>query len=131
MLVKPKDKTKKENQCGVVYHIQCQDCVKDYIGETGRSLGTRFKEHTNRQGVNSAVKEHLSNTGHKCTIDNVKILSKEDNWHKRKIREAIQIARHSPSLNRDRGLDLPPVYSSLLSHDPQWSCDTSAPQHRH
>ena len=131
LLVKPKDKTKLENQCGVVYHIECQECKQSYIGETGRNLGIRFKEHTSRQGTNSAVKDHIHETGHKISIDNVKIIDKEENWHRRKIREAIQIARRSPTLNRDKGLELPPVYNSLLSHDPQWSCDTSAPFPRH
>ena len=131
ILVNPKDKTKIENQCGIVYHIECQDCNNDYIGETGRNMGTRFKEHTTRQGTISDVKDHIKATGHKISIENTKIIDKEDNWHRRKIREAIHIARRSPTLNRDKGLELPPVYSSLLSHDPQWSCDTSAPLHRH
>ena len=131
LLVNPKDPIKKENQCGLIYHIKCQDCGKDYIGETGRNLGTRFKEHTSRKGTNSAIKEHLENTGHKCTLDNTKIIDKEANWYRRKIKEAIHIQRHNPSLNRDKGLELAPVYSPLLSRDPRGSRDTSAPQHIH
>ena len=117
LLVKPKDKTPKESQCGTVYHIKCRDCDAHYIGETARNLSTRFKEHTARKGINSAVKDHLDSTGHKCCMEDIKILDREDNWHRRKIKEAIMIQRHNPSLNRDKGLELAPVYSSLLSRD--------------
>ncbi len=41
MLVHPTDKSKKEQQCGVVYEITC---------ETARTLGTRLKEHTTTKG---------------------------------------------------------------------------------
>ena len=44
-LVAPKDPTEKEDQTGVVYHIPCSDCSSVYIGETGRKLKLRLKEH--------------------------------------------------------------------------------------
>ena len=124
-LVRPKDNTPIQSQCGVIYHIKCPDCQKDYVGETGRNLGTRFKEHTNLKGSNSAIKEHQDNTGHRCTIKNIKILGKEDHWYRRKVKESLMILRHKPSLNRDRGLELPPVYSTLLSRDSRESRDNS------
>ena len=77
LLVKPKDKTPKESQCGLIYHINCHDCEASYIGETARNLGTRFKEHTSRKGINSAVKEHIETSGHKCHMEDIKILDKE------------------------------------------------------
>ena len=36
--------------------------------------------------------------GHTCTLDRVKILEKEEDWFKRKVKEAIQIHRQRPSL---------------------------------
>ena len=104
-----------------MYHIQYKDCHNNYIGETGRNLGVRFKEHTARKGVNSAMKEHPNNCGHSCTLDNVKILDKEDHWYRRKIKEAIMIQRHHLPLNLDQGLKLPPVFCrsnpmTLASH---------------
>ena len=130
-LVKPKDKIQKEQQCGLIYHITCKDCDETYVGETGRNMGIRFKEHTSRKGTNSAVKEHLEATKHTCTLEEVKVLEKENDWFRRKVKEAIMIQRHQPTLNRDKGLELPPIYSQLLSHDPNGSCDASAPQQRH
>jgi membrane carboxypeptidase/penicillin-binding protein len=41
-------------------------------------------------------------------MEEVKILTKEDNWYQRKIKEALMILRHKPSLNKDRDLELPP-----------------------
>jgi predicted GIY-YIG superfamily endonuclease len=131
LLVKPKDATPKGNQCGLIYHIKCSDCHHNYIGETGRNMETRLKEHTSRKGTVSAIKDYLTETGHSCTMNEVSILDREENWYRRKVKEALMILRHEPSLNRDRGLELPPVYSTLLSHDLRGSCDTSAPQHSH
>ena len=44
-LVNPKDVTPKEQKCGIIYHIKCDNCNNTYIGETARSFGTRFSEH--------------------------------------------------------------------------------------
>ncbi|XP_057305306.1 uncharacterized protein LOC130642235 [Hydractinia symbiolongicarpus] len=37
----------RDNESGVVYKVTCGDCGKYYIGETGRKLTTRIKEHKN------------------------------------------------------------------------------------
>ena len=46
-LVNPKDKDHKSKQTGVIYQYQCPhvQCSSSYIGESGRSLGDRVKEH--------------------------------------------------------------------------------------
>ena len=43
----PKDKDPKNNQTRIIYHYQyCQtNCPSAYIGESGRSLGERVREH--------------------------------------------------------------------------------------
>ena len=41
----PKDRPLPEKQTNVVYNINCADCSWSYIGETGRALETRKKEH--------------------------------------------------------------------------------------
>ena len=43
----PKDKDPKANQTGIIYQYQCPhiNCTSSYIGESGRSLGERVKEH--------------------------------------------------------------------------------------
>ena len=42
---KPKDRILESEKSGVVYKIPCRDCDAVYIGETGRSLKTRKREH--------------------------------------------------------------------------------------
>ncbi len=45
LLVQPKDKILKERVVGPVYYIPCDTCEASYIGETERSLKSRFVEH--------------------------------------------------------------------------------------
>ena len=73
ILVASKDRTKVEDQTGVVYCIPCGCCDKVYAGETKRSVGERIKEHTSKIANSfSAVVEHYQNMGHEP--DNVKVL---------------------------------------------------------
>ena len=49
LLVSPKDKDPMVNQSGTIYWYQCGDlgCDDEYIGETSRTFGERYKEHLN------------------------------------------------------------------------------------
>ena len=116
LLVAPKDKTKVQEQSGVVYRIPCEGCNKDYVGETKRTLGERVKEHAANIANNlSAVAEYHQKTGHKPDLDNIKVLCREDKLIPRKVREAIFIRKEtSPTLNRDGGRELSKIYDSLL-----------------
>ena len=44
-LAHPKDRISDEEKPEVVYQIPCKNCERVYIGETGRPLGARVKEH--------------------------------------------------------------------------------------
>ena len=67
-LVRPKDAVDPAKQDGVVYRIPCE-CGKVYIGETGRPMQDRIKEHDRdirlARTETSAVSEHAHNTGQK------------------------------------------------------------------
>ena len=121
MIVRPKDPTENTRKTGVVYNIKCRDCDKEYIGETGRTLGKRVEEH--RKLTSSAVHEHMSTTGHRIDWNKVKVIDSEPVEHRRKTKEAIHIKQRRPTLNRDAGTDLPPIFSSLLSCDQPRSRD--------
>ena len=116
-LVHPKDKTSDEKKCGVVYRVCCDNCDKDYIGETSRAFGIRLKEHSKTTGNTTAIGEHLHQTGHTVSQKNCSILSREDKFWRRKVQEAITIRREHPSLNRDTGYHLPPIYGPVLRRD--------------
>ena len=47
LLVSPKDKDPMVNQSGAIYRYHCGDlgCDDEYIGETSRTFGERYKEH--------------------------------------------------------------------------------------
>ena len=47
LLGNPKNKDPKNSQTGIIYHYKCPqiNCLSAYIGESGRSLGERVKEH--------------------------------------------------------------------------------------
>ena len=118
-LVAPKDRTKMEHKSGTVYHIMCDDCPAAYVGESERTLKTRLAEHRRPSSSSSPVVQHTKHTKHTINWNNVKVLDQDSNWFNRVVREAINIYRHPSSLNRDKGRhDLPPVYQSILSHDP-------------
>ena len=47
ILMAPKDKDPMLKQSGVIYRYHCDrvDCDEEYIGESSRTFGERFKEH--------------------------------------------------------------------------------------
>ena len=87
---KPRQETNKE----VVYSIPCQ-CGKEYIGETGRPLKTRVKEHRAalKKGeiATSKLVELAWNTEHEFNWDQNKPIGRETRWKARKCHEALEI----------------------------------------
>ena len=114
VLVAPKDKPR-DQLAGTVYCLECEDCHKCYIGKSARPLGKRIKEHiTTRSSSTSAVSEHLKTAKHHFDPDKVKILAWEPKDFSRKILEAIHIRKEKTALNRDKGLDLDPVHTTIV-----------------
>ena len=114
LLVRPKDPTDIRDKCGVVYNILCNSCEDSYIGETSRKMGKRFEEHS-KSDKESALLEHTSRSGHSISMEDVSILAQEPRFGARKIKEALEIYKRKPSLNRDQGLELHPVLLQLLT----------------
>ena len=114
----PKDKLDKCAVSGAIYMIPCADCPATYIGESGRPLSTRLKEHQKAVAElsehHSAVAEHVVYTGHEIDWEAVSILDKEPWQQQRKILEAIHIRRERPSMNRDQGCEIAPVFDPLF-----------------
>ena len=69
------------------------------------------------RGWSFSRREHTLSTGHHYTLDNTKILVKEDKWFPRKIQEALHIHKRSAALRRDH--EIPPILLQLLPCDHQ------------
>ena len=103
---------------GVVYRIPCQDCDKTYIGQTGRTLEHRVKEHkrayTSANSLNSAVAEHSLEHGHCIKWDGAEVVSVNQRWYHRCFVESWHIRGNKCSVNRDKGF-LPEIYNCLVN----------------
>ena len=98
----PKDKDPMVNQSGAIYWYQCGDlgCDDEYIGETSRTFGERYKEHLKAP---SAIHHHNIQTGHTTNQNNFQIIGREGNNLARNIKESIYIRVNNPSLNNNIG----------------------------
>ena len=104
---------------GVIYKYSCGrvDCGEEYIGESGRTFGERYREHMRSP---SPIMDHHNTTGHEVSLDNFTIVGREDNNIARNIREAIFIRVNDPSLNRNIGkFQLPHIWDEVLARSPE------------
>ncbi len=83
-----------KNESPGVYKLKCKNCPKVYIGETGRTLEIRTKEHKQLRNF-SAVSNHAQKTGHSIDFDNTEILLIEPDTRKRKIIESLFLKIHN------------------------------------
>ena len=114
LLVAPKDKDPILKKSGVIYRYKCDrvECDEEYIGESSRTFGEKFKEH---QKAPSPIYDHYNITGHNISIDNFSIVGREDQNLIRTITEALYIRVSNPSLNRNIGkYHLPHIWYEVL-----------------
>ena len=118
MLDSSKDPIEPLKQKGV-YSIPCS-CEIPYIGETGRSIQTRLKEHSadiiHDRHQKAALAEHAHHSRHHIQIERTKLIAREDHYKRRKIREAIEIEKFPSNLNRDDGLKLNDCWRPIIRH---------------
>ncbi len=83
------------------------------VWETGRSVEERYSDHLKGQ---SAIHSHLNESQHTSPgVENVKVLCKESNQIKRKIKETLYIKVNDPELNRNIGkYTIPDLYNKIL-----------------
>ena len=76
LLVSPKDKDPMVSQSDAIYWYQCGDltCDDEYIGETSRTFGERYKEHLKDP---SPIHHHNNQTNHPINQNNFQIIGRE------------------------------------------------------
>ena len=116
ILVKPKDPVPVERRTGIVYQIPCKDCSQTYVGQSGRTITDRIKEHQravkNGDTNNSAVAEHAWKHQHRMDWSASEVLDYNQHRFSRCMLKSWHIHHQSDSMNRERG-PLPVLYCSL------------------
>jgi hypothetical protein len=124
LISKPKDRTDGNNKNNVIYQIDCENCNKYYIGQTGRKLSTRIKEHKaaiRRHDPLSLISIHEDQEGHKFNLETVRILARGNTRHAREFLEAW----HSTTNSINRHIELDPIYAPILAKDLQRNGQTT------
>ena len=114
LLIAPKDKDHKLQKRGIIYKCKCllTNCPEQYIGESGRTLGDRVKEHLR---VPSPIHQHSNTTGHPVSPDCFTIVLREPQGNTRNIKEAMFIWVNDTSCNRNIGkYQLPHIWDQIL-----------------
>ena len=119
LLMAPKDKNYITMKSSIIYSLKCWkvDWDDEYIGESSRTFGERFKEHLKAP---SPIYDHHNITGHDTTNENFSIVGREDQNLIRAIEELIYIMVSNPSLNRNIGKHhLPHIWDEVLNNIPE------------
>jgi hypothetical protein len=89
-----------------VYNLPCMDCNRSYIGETGKSMRIRMKQHEsncrnseNRDIPGAVVKHHK--LGHSIDFENACVIYPESHMTKRKIAESFLISQQRKQVMDD------------------------------
>ena len=113
-----KDSSNRDEEPGVVYRLTCNDCDQTYIGETGRTASTRAKEHAsyvrNGRFDMSAATDHAIINQHSLSFKTVQIVDHEPRAARRRVKEALHIRTEKNPMNKGRGLELDPIWFSVV-----------------
>ena len=116
-LVNLKDRVPFQQKAGVIYRIPCSGCPRVYVGQTGRTLAQRLKEHkralVSGHLAQSAVAEHAAQELHDIDWEGATVMDIQQQYHQRCLLELWHIRSELNTMNRDEG-NLPPVYDLLV-----------------
>ena len=118
----PKQAIDKLKKNGIVYEIQCEDCNKTYIGQTGQLLKNRMAGHKsdfklkNTKTDHTAATQHMIDTHHIFNIKTPTILHSKNHFFKRQILETLYIHKNrEKTVNIRSDLDkMQPAYTQLI-----------------
>ncbi|KAJ8938837.1 hypothetical protein NQ318_019012 [Aromia moschata] len=109
-----------------VYELKCT-CGKNYIGQTGRSIQCRIKEHQGHTRLGntdkSAIAEHVhTNENHKIDYENIRVLDKTTRYYPRIIRESLEIMKNNNNFNREDGYRLSNTWRLAIPRTSDLEC---------
>lgn len=85
----------KEKQTGIIYKTPCGDCNGCYIGQTGRNLSTRIREHRRNYKEDptrhTALTKHMLEHDHRFNYDRAEIIGKNRYMKNRLMMETFEI----------------------------------------
>ena len=113
-LVAPKDKDHLTQKSGIIYRYKCDklECDEEYIVETARTFGERYKQHLKAP---SPIHDHRNISGHSITLNNFSIGGREEQNLSRLIKESMFISVNNPSLNKNISkYHLPHIWDEVL-----------------
>lgn len=96
------------NNKGIIYSITCK-CGAEYIGETGKDLCHRIKQHKYAIKVidyNNGIAVHCQECTAGIRWEEAEILGKEGKWYHRKMKESLWIQKNKPTMNLNDGINL-------------------------
>ena len=96
LLMFPKNREAITKQSDIIYCIKCgrTECDDEYIGESART----FKREVQRTFKSTITNfEHQNITGHRTTVENFKIISREGHNMAGAIKEAIYFRVNNPT----------------------------------
>jgi hypothetical protein len=104
-------------QCN--YSTPCE-CGRSYIGETGRPLAVRFREHIHnlQHGLleKSKLAQYAYEEVHRIRWDDARILEIESNSRYRKYKESAHMACSTNPISQT-SLDISPIWIPLISNE--------------
>jgi hypothetical protein len=96
-----------------------RECGKVYVGQTGRSIEAKCKEHMRhvhlKQHDKPVVAKHNFNTGHCIDFSSTSVLDKTTGYMERIVKEATEIRLNTRNFNRDGGFILSRAWYPVIN----------------
>ena len=112
------DTSESDSPKSVVYEIPCGGCNKSYVGETGRGVETRLKEHKSDlkfHRTSNAIVVHAEQSHHLPNWGATRLLEKGARKTTRKILEAAHISARDTINTRTGFITLATCAVSLVA----------------
>ena len=75
-----------------------------------------YQRAVQRRQTNNGIAVHANSTQYNIQWDSAEVVCQEIHWYKMKVQEVLWIRRTENTMNLDQGLQLNPIWSTLLWH---------------